>query len=81
MRKVKYVTHGFFGGKNSNAPGLVKEGWFHGIYQVGSTSTWGVEAIVVVESLIGELVSISLNQVKFELQPDEEKQELRTRSN
>lgn len=70
MRKVKFVTHGYFGGQNSNAPGPVKEGWFHGFFQEGNNEG-GIDPVAVIETLIGECVSIGVKQIKFESQPAE----------
>lgn len=67
MRKVKFVTHGYFGGKEI---GPIKEGWFHGFFQEGNNEG-GVDPVAVVETLIGECVSIGVKQIKFESQPAE----------
>ena len=68
MRKVKYVTHGFFGGKGNYAPSLIRDGWFHGFFQEGSLEQ-GADPCALVETSIGEVVSISASQIKFESQP------------
>jgi len=70
VRKIKFVTHGFFGGQNSNQPGPVKEGWFHGFFHEGNVEG-GIEPMAVVETLVGECIGVSVRQIKFESQPAE----------
>jgi len=75
MREVKYVTQGFFGGQNSNAPGLVKDGWFHGFFQEGNIEG-GIDPVAIVETQTGECIDIGCRQIKFTNQPCEEVREL-----
>jgi hypothetical protein len=70
LRKVKYCTHGWFGGQGQNAPAIEKDGWSHGVFQEGNNEV-GIDPVIVVESLDGTINSYGLRAVKFVNQPDE----------
>ena len=63
MREVKYVTHGYFGVECKNV-GPIKDGLFHGFFQEGSNEN-GMEAVAIIETTIGECLSVGARQIKF----------------
>ena len=63
MREVKYVTHGYFGVECKNI-GPIKDGLFHGFFQEGSNEN-GMEAVAIIETTIGECLSVGARQIKF----------------